>query len=180
MEERFFTSKNLVLMSLFGCMSSLATLTTAFIPAPLPGLYAVIAVPAGTIFVLTAREIVGKTGAATFTQFVSGVVSTFLPGGPPVIWIIVPTWVIGGIVIGFFFHVTPEEVHYSRVASGIAGLIYNIPGDFILYWAFSVFVGWMWSLPFFLYSFVAIHSILGGLAGVFVPDILDRIKPVVR
>jgi ABC-type thiamin/hydroxymethylpyrimidine transport system permease subunit len=130
MEEHFFTSKNLALMSLFGCMSSLATLTTAFIPAPLPGLYAVIAVPASTIFVLAAREIVGKTGAATFTQFVSGVVSTFLPGGPPVVWIIVPTWVIGGIVIDLFFHVTRKKSRDSHVASGIAGLIYNIPATF--------------------------------------------------
>ena len=180
MEERFFTSKNLALMSLFECMSSLATLTTAFIPAPLPGLYAVIAVPAGTIFVLTAREIVGKTGAATFTQFVSGVISTLLPGGPPVKWTIVPTWVIGGIVIDLFFHVTRREIRNSRLASGTVGLIYNIPGDFLLYWAFNVFLGWAWPLLFFLYGFVAIHAFLGGLAGVFVPDILDRIKPVIR
>lgn len=180
MEERFFTSKNLALMSLFGCLSSLATLTTAFIPAPLPGLYAVIAVPAGTIFVLTAREIVGKTGAATFTQSVSGLVSTFLPGGPPVIFIIFPTWVIGGIVIDLFFCVTPEEIRDSRVVYGTVGLIYNIPGNFLLYWAFNTFLGWAWPLLFFLYGFVAIHAILGALAGVFTPDILDRIKPVIR
>ncbi len=180
MKERFFTSKNLALMALFGAMSSLATLTTAFIPAPLPGLYGVIAVPAGTIFVLTAREIVGKTGAATFTQFISGVISTLLPGGPPVKWIIIPTWVMGGIVIDLFFHVTHREIHDSRLASGIAGLIYNIPGDFLLYWAFNTFLDWTWPLLFFLYGFVAIHVLLGGLAGVFVPDILDRIKPVIR
>jgi len=180
MEECFFTSKNLALMSLFGCMSSVVTLTTAFIPAPLPGLYALIAIPAGTIFVLTAREIVGKTGAATFTQFVSGVISTFLPGGPPVVWIIVPTWVIGGIAIDLFFHVTRRKIHDSRLVSGIAGLVYNIPGDFLLYWAFNMFLGWAWPLLFFLYGFVAVHVILGGLAGVFVPDILNRIKPLIK
>ena len=180
MEESFFTSKNLALMSLFGCMSSLVTLTTAFIPAPLPGLYAVIAIPAGTIFVLTAREIVGKMGAATCTQFVSGVISTFLPGGPPLVWIIVPTWVIGGIVIDLFFYVTRRKIHDSRLVSGIVGLIYNIPGDFLLYWAFNMFLGWAWPLLFFLYGFVAVHIILGGLAGVFVPYILDRIKPLIK
>ncbi len=180
MKERFFASKNLALMALFGSMSSLATLTTAFIPAPLPGLYAAIAVPAGTIFVLTAREIVGKTGAATFTQFVSGVISTFLPGGPPVRWIIIPSWLIGGIIIDLFFHVTRKEIHDSRLPSGIVGLIYNIPGDFLLYWAFNVFLDWAWPLLFFLYGFVVIHAFLGGLAGVFVPDILRRIKPVIR
>lgn len=180
MEERFFTSKNLALMSLFGCMSSLATLTTAFIPAPLPGLYAVIAVPAGTIFVLTAREIVGKTGAATFTQFVSGVISTFLPGGPPLLWIIIPIWVIGGIVIDLFFHMIGQGNRDARLVFGIAGLICNIPGDFFLYWAFNMFLGWAWPLSFFLYGFVAIHVILGGLAGVFVPDIIDRIKPLIK
>lgn len=179
MKERFFTSKNLALMTLFGSMSSLATLTTAFIPAPLPGLYAVVAIPAGTIFVLMVRDIVGKTGAATFTQFISGVVSTLLPGGPPVRWIIVPTWVMGGIVIDLFFHVTRQEIHDSRLASGIVGLVYSIPGDFLLYWAFNMFLGWAWPLPFFLYGFVAIHAFLGGLACVFVPDILDRIKPVI-
>jgi hypothetical protein len=180
MKERFFAPKNLALMSLFGAMSSLATLTTAFIPAPLPGLYAVLAVPTGTIFVLTARDTVGKTGAATFTQFVSGVISTLLPGGPPVRWIIVPTWVIGGIVIDLFFYVTRKEIHDSWLASGIAGLIYNIPGDFLLYWAFNMFLDWVWPLLFFLYGFVVIHAFLGGLAGVFVPYILERIEPVMR
>jgi len=175
MKKRFFTSKNLALMSLFGAMSSLVTLTTAFIPAPLPGLYGVIAVPAGTIFVLTVREIVGKTGAATFTQFVSGIVSTFLPGGPPVRWMIVPTWVIGGITIDLFFQIMGSR--NSRVTYGTAGLIYNIPGDFLLYWAFSTFLGWSWPTLFFLYGFVAVHSVLGGLAGMFVPDVLSRVKP---
>jgi len=78
MEKRFFTTKNLVLMTIFGTLSSLATLTTAFIPAPLPGLYAIVAIPVSTILVLTARDIVGRTGAATFTQLVSGMVSTLL------------------------------------------------------------------------------------------------------
>jgi hypothetical protein len=43
-----------------------------------------------------------------------------------------------------------------------------------------MFLGWAWPLLFFLYGFVAIHAILGGLAGVFVPDILDRIKPLIK
>ena len=179
MKERFFASKNLALMSLFGSLSSLVTLTTAFIPAPLPGLYAVIAIPVGTVLVLTAREIVGKTGAATFTQFLSGVISTLLPGGPPVKWIIIPTWLMGGIVIDFFLHVTRRDPYSSRWVSGIAGLIYNIPGDFLLYLAFNMFLAWAWPLPYFLYGFVAIHAILGGLAGLFTPNILDRIKPLV-
>jgi hypothetical protein len=179
MKEHFFSSKNLALMALFGSLSSLVTLTTAFIPAPLPGLYAVIAIPVGTVLVLTAREIVGKTGAATFTQFLSGVISTLLPGGPPVRWIIIPTWVMGGIVIDLFIHVTRRDPHRSRLVSGIAGLIYNIPGDFLLYWAFNIFLEWTWPLPYFLYGFVAIHAILGGLAGSFTPNILDRIRPAI-
>ncbi|MFQ6117982.1 MAG: hypothetical protein ACE5LQ_06915 [Candidatus Bipolaricaulia bacterium] len=177
MVERLFTSKNIALMSLFGTMSSLATLTTAFIPAPLPGLYAAIAIPVGTIFLLTAREIVGEMGAATFTQLVSGVVSTLLPGGPPVVWIVVPTWVIGGAMIDLFFHLA-GRIHGSRVAYGIAGAIYNIPGDLLLYWAFQTFLGWAWPLPFFLYGFVAIHAALGGLAAMVIPEILDRVRPI--
>ncbi|MGQ9642125.1 MAG: hypothetical protein ACUVUF_08445, partial [Candidatus Bathycorpusculaceae bacterium] len=58
-------------------------------------------------------------------------------GGPPVVWIIVPTWVIGGIVIDLFFHVTRQKIRDSRLVPGIAGLIYNIPGDLLLYWAFN-------------------------------------------
>jgi ABC-type thiamin/hydroxymethylpyrimidine transport system permease subunit len=179
MKEHFFSSKNIALMSLFGSLSSLVTLTTAFIPAPLPGLYAVIAIPVGTVLVLTAREIVGKTGAATFTQFLSGVISTLLPGGPPVRWIIIPTWVMGGIAIDFFLHMTRRDTYPSRLVSGIAGFIYNIPGDFLLYLVFNMVLQWAWSLPYFLYGFVAIHAILGGIAGLFTPTILDRIKPVI-
>lgn len=180
MKERFFTSKDLALMSLFGALSSLVGLTTAFIPAPLPGLYGVIAIPVGTILLLTARGIVGKTGAAAFTQFVSGMISTILPGGPPVIWIILPTWVIGGMVIDLFLHITHQKISNSRVASGIAGLIYNIPGDLLLFWAFNTFLGWAWPFLFFLYGFLAIHAVLGGLAGLFVPEFLARIKSAIR
>ena len=179
MKEHYFSSKDLALMAIFASLSSLVGLTTAFIPAPLPGLYGVVAIPVGTIIVLTIRAIVGKTGAATFTQFVSGVISTILPGGPPVIWIIIPSWVLGGVVIDLFFHVTHKEIQDSRVADGIAGLIYNIPGDILLYWAFMMFLGWAWSLPLFLYGFLAIHAILGGLAGVYMPSLLNRLTPVV-
>ena len=179
MEGRFFTSKDLALMSLLGCMSSLATLTTAFIPAPLPGLYAVIAIPIGTILVITAREVVGKIGAATFTQLISGIISLTLPGGPPVRWITVPAWVTGGVLIDLIFHVASQH-NNPRAIYGITGLVYNIPGDFLLYWAFSTFLGWAWPLFFFLYGFVAIHAILGGLAGVFLPDVLNKIKPVIQ
>jgi len=119
---------------------------------PLPGLYAIIAIPVSTILTLTAVEIVRKFGAATFTQLVSGVLSTFLPGGPP-----------------------PSE---SRLLTTIIGVVYNIPGDFLLYWSFITFLGWAYSLFFFLYGFMIIHMILGGLAGMFTPDIIRRIKPV--
>ena len=178
MSEGLFTTRDIALMSLFGSMSSLATLTTAFIPAPLPGLYGVIAIPIGTILLLTAREVVGKTGAATFTQLVSGVVSTLLPGGPPVKCIIIPTWVVGGIVVDLFFRAARPSPD-SRVLYMIVGLIYNLPGDFLLYWSFSLFLGWTWPLFFFLYAFVAIHALLGGLGALFVPDVLERIKPVI-
>ena len=179
MSQRLFGSRNIVLMAIFGCLSSLITLTTNFIPAPLPGLYGIIAVPIGTILILTVREIVGKNGAATVTQLVSGILSTFLPGGPPVKFIIIPTWVLGGIVIDLFFYAT-RHFRRSRIVYGIAGVIYNVPGDFLLYWGFVVFLGWTWSLPFFLYGFVVIHVVLAGIAAIFVPDIINRIKPVVR
>jgi hypothetical protein len=53
MKNRYFSVKDVVLMAVFGCASSLTTLTTAFIPAPLPGIYAIIAIPVSTILILT-------------------------------------------------------------------------------------------------------------------------------
>jgi len=172
-----FSSRDVALMSVFGCLSSLTTLTTAFIPAPLPGLYGLIAIPVGTILLLVVREVVGKTGAATFTQFVSGLVSTILPGGPPVRWMIIPTWVVGGVVVDVIFHIAKRRRN-KRLVYTVTGLIYNIPGDLLLYWSFSFFLGWTWPLMFFLYGFAAIHAALGGLAGLFTPEILKRVKPV--
>jgi hypothetical protein len=83
LKNQYFAVKDIALMAVFGCASSLATVTTAFIPAPLPGLYAIIAIPASTILILIVVEIVGKFGAATFTQLIGGAVSMLLPGGPP-------------------------------------------------------------------------------------------------
>ena len=178
MKNHHFSVKDIALMSVFGCASSLTTLTTAFIPAPLPGLYAIIAIPVSTILTLTAVEIVRKFGAATFTQLVSGVLSTFLPGGPPVAWIIIPGWCISGLLMDLILYLAQKRPSESRLLTTIIGVVYNIPGDFLLYWSFITFLGWAYSLFFFLYGFMIIHMILGGLAGMFTPDIIRRIKPV--
>ena len=175
MRRGSFSAKEIALVSIFACLSSLSTLTTAIIPAPLPGLYAVISIPVGTILILVLRTIMDKKGIATFTQFISGLISTILPGGPPVKWLIVLVWVIGGVVIDAFFQIA-GHMRNSRLFYGVVGLTYIIPGDVLLYWAFSVFLNWTWPLLFFLYGFVAIHAILGGLAGLIVPDILKRVK----
>ena len=178
MRNRYFSVKDLALMTVFGCASSLATLTTAFIPAPLPGLYGIIAIPVGTILTLTVVELVRKFGAATFTQLVSGVLSTFLPGGPPVAWIIIPGWCISGALIDVILYLAKKKPSESRLFTMIVGLVYNVPGDLLLYWSFVAFLGWAYSLFFFLYGFVIIHMVLGGLAGMFTPDVIRRIKPV--
>jgi hypothetical protein len=178
MRSRYFSVKDITLMTVFGCASSLTTLTTAFIPAPLPGLYSIIAIPVSTILTLTVVEIVRKFGAATFTQLISGVLSTFLPGGPPVVWIIIPGWCISGLLIDSILYLTKKKPSDSRLITTIVGLVYNIPGDFLLYWSFVAFLGWEYSLFFFLYGFMIIHMILGGLAGMFTPDVIRRIKPV--
>lgn len=175
--QGYFTTKELAVMSIFGCLAALSVLTTFIIPAPLPGFYASIAIILETIFVLTARGIVEKGGAATFTQLVNAVVSLFIPGGPGGCKIFfLPGYIAAGIIIDLLFQATP--VGESRAVCGIAGLIHNIPGDFLLHWCFITFLGWDWPLLFFLYGFVAIHAFFGGLAGVFVPHILHRIKPV--
>jgi len=178
MRDRYFSAKDIALMAVFGCASSLTTLTTSFIPAPLPGLYAVIAIPVSTILTLTVVEMVRKFGAATFTQLVSGILSTFLPGGPPVAWIIIPGWCISGLLIDSIIYLTKKKPSESRLLTMIVGLVYNIPGDFLLYWSFVTFLGWAYSLFFFLYGFMGIHMILGGLAGIFTPNVIRRIKPV--
>jgi hypothetical protein len=178
MRNHHFSVKDIALMTVFGCASSLITLTTAFIPAPLPGLYGIIAIPVGTILTLTVVEIVRKFGAATFTQLVSGALSTFLPGGPPVAWIIIPGWCISGLLIDSILYLTKKKPSESRLLTVIVGLVYNVPGDFLLYWSFVMFLGWEYSLFFFLYGFLIIHMILGGLAGMFTPNVIKRIKPV--
>jgi len=178
MKTRYFSAKDIALMTIFGCASSLTTLTTNFIPAPLPGLYALIAIPVSTILTLTVVDIVRKFGAATFTQLVSGILSTFLPGGPPVAWIIIPGWCISGLIIDSIVCLTRRRPGESRLLSTIIGAVYNIPGDFLLYWSFVAFLGWAYSLFYFLYGFMAIHMLLGCIAGILTPDVIKRIKPV--
>ncbi len=180
MRNSHFSVKDIALIAVLGCASSLTTLTTAFIPAPpsLPGLYAIIAIPVSTILTLTVVEIVRKFGAATFTQLLSGVLSTLLPGGPPVVWIIIPGWFISGLLIDSILYLTKKKPSESRLLTTVVGLVYNIPGDFLLYWSFVAFLGWAYSLFFFLYGFMIIHMILGGLAGMFTPDVIRKIKPV--
>jgi hypothetical protein len=178
--KNFFSAKNVALMAIFGALSSLIGLTTNYIPAyGVPGLFAVIAIPASTILTLTARELVGRTGAATFTQFISGAISTFLPTGMPVPWIILPMWISGGVVIDLFYYLTRKKVSDSRLATGIVGFIYEIPADFILFWAFNIFAPWGWDLTFFLWAVLLMHSLLGGITAIFVPDIIDRISPAI-
>jgi hypothetical protein len=177
MRNRYFSVKDIALMTVFGCLSSLTMLTTAFIPAPLPGLYSIIAIPVSILLTLTVVEIVRKFGTATFTQLVSGVLSTFLPGGPPVAWIIIPGWCISGLLIDSMLYLTKKKPSESRLLTTIVGLVYNIPGDFLIYWSFVEFLGWAYSLFFFLYGFMIIHMILGGLAGMFTLDVIRKIKP---
>jgi ABC-type thiamin/hydroxymethylpyrimidine transport system permease subunit len=179
MRNRHFSVKDIALMAVFGCASSLTTLTTAFIPAPLPGLYGIIAIPVSTILTLMVVEMVRKFGAATFTQLVSGALSTLLPGGPPVRWIIIPGWCISGLLIDSILYLADKKPSESKLLTTIIGTVYNVPGDFLLYWSFVTFSVWgAYSFSFFLYGFLTIHMILGGLAGMFTPNVIRKIKPV--
>lgn len=180
MGEHYFSVRDIALMTILGCVSSIASLTTNFIPAPLPGLYALIAIPVSTILVLVATEFVGKFGTATFTQLVSGALSTFLPGGPPVVWMIIPTWCMGGIIIDILLYLTKKKPSESRSVTTTIGLLYNIPGDIALYWSFITFLGWSLSPIFFLYGFIMIHMILGAVGGAFLPSIISKIQPLLR
>jgi len=178
MEKRYFSVKDIALISVLGCISALTTPTTMFIPAPLPGLYGIISIPISIMLTLLAVEIVGKFGAATFTQLISAAISTLLPGGPPVVWVVVPAWCLGGIIIDVTFYLFKKRPSQSMLAAAVAGLFCNVPGDFILYWSFVTFLSWGFPLIFFLYGFLAIHMILGGMAGVFAPSVIERIAPL--
>ena len=178
MGKHYFSVKDVALMTVLGCLSSLTTLTTAFIPAPLPGLYAVIAIPVSTILILVVAEAIGKFGAATFTQLISGVLSMFLPGGPPVVWMTIPAWCMGGIVVDAILRLANKKPTESRLITTIIGMLYNLPGDVILYWSFVAFLGWAYSPIFFIYGFLTIHIILGAIAGSFSPNIIIKIKPL--
>jgi hypothetical protein len=180
MKNKYFSVKDIALMAIFGCASSLATLTTAFIPAPLPGLYAIIAIPVSTILILTVVEIVRKFGAAVFTQVVSGAISMLLPGGPPVVWIIIPGWCISGLLVDSIAYLSKKKPSESRLLTTAVGLVYNVPGDFLLYWSFVAFLGWEYSLFFFLYGFLIIHMILGGITGIFTSGVIRKIRPVLN
>jgi len=50
--------------------------------------------------------------------------------------------VLEGILVDLILHMAPKQSN-PRVIYGIVGLVYNIPGDFLLYWAFSTFFGWL-------------------------------------
>lgn len=175
MKNHYFSVRDITLITFLGRISSLTTLTTVFVPAPLPGLYGVISIPISIILTLLVVEFVGKFGAATFTQLVSGVISTFLPGGPPVVWVIVPAWCLGGIIIDIVFYISKKKPSQSTLASTIAGLLCNIPGDFILYWSFITFLNLGFPLVFFFYGFLVIHMSLGGVAGLLAPSIIRKI-----
>jgi len=178
LRKPLLSSKEIAFSSIFGCISALSTLTTSFIPAPLPGLYAAISIPVSTLIILVVRTIIDKMGSATFTQFVSGVVSMLLPGGPPIKWLILPSWIAGGIIIDLSFKLV-DSSHRSKLFYGILGSIYIIPGDLLFYWSFSIFLNWTWHIMFFLYGFVVIHAILGGLTGFSTPYLIERIRPVI-
>ena len=178
MEKRYFSVKDIALISVLGCISALTTPTTMFIPAPLPGLYGIISIPISIMLTLLAVEIVGKFGAATFTQLISAAISTLLPGGPPVVWVIIPAWCLGGIVIDTAFYMSKKKPSQSMLIASVAGMLFNIPGDFILYWSFITFLGWGFPPIFFLYGFLAIHMILGGIAGILAPSIIKRTAPL--
>jgi hypothetical protein len=60
MGEHYFYVRDIALMTILGCISSIVSQTTNFIPAPFLGLYALIAIPVSTILVLVATEFVGK------------------------------------------------------------------------------------------------------------------------
>ena len=77
-------------------------------------------------------------------------------------------------------YLSKKKPSESRLLTTIVGLGFNVPGDFLLYWGFVAFLGWEYSLFFFLYGFLLIHVILGGTAGFFTSDVIRKIKPALN
>ncbi len=175
MARSFLSAKEVALISIFAGISSISTSTTLLIPAPLPGLHGVISILVSTVLLLALRTLIDKDGIATFSQFVSGLISTFLPGSPPIKWMMVPAWILGGVTVDALFRLM-GAMRNSRLFYGMIGALYLLPGDVLLYWSFSVFLNWRWPLLFFLYGFIMIHALLGLISGLVVPETVEKIK----
>jgi len=175
-QRYYFSTRDLILMALLGAIGGSFILTTkplcALMPVQFPGLCGLIFIPINTIFLLCARGLVGKFGAATFTDFAGGFVSFMLPGGPSILLL----FPLSGFVIDVFLSLIRHEVDDSRIISTVSGFIPHVFSTFYMYWGFSIVLGK--PLPFipFIAVFMGLHGIVGALGGFFAYHILKRVR----
>jgi len=184
MEKYYFTTRDLILMAVFGAIAGAFIMTTIPLkPVLPPGFPAIIFIPASTIFILTARGLIGKFGAATLTGLIFGIVAIILPGGPPLIPL--PKYILMGIIIDIFLLLIRKEVDSSRLISTITGAI-SYP-----FLAIVTYIGFMLleiKLPmkilgfkvsgilFVIIIFAGLHTVLGAIGGFLAYSILKRVR----
>ncbi|ODS39044.1 MAG: hypothetical protein A7316_00800 [Candidatus Altiarchaeales archaeon WOR_SM1_86-2] len=184
MEKYYFTTRDLILMAVFGAMAGAFIMTTIPLkPVLPPGFPALIFIPASTIFMLAARGLVGKSGAATITGLIFGIVATILPGGPPLIPL--AKYIIMGVVIDVFLLLIRKEVDSSRLVSTITGAV-SYP--FLAVVAYAGFMLLEIELPmkilgfkvsgilFVIIIFAGLHTVLGAVGGFLAYSILKRVR----
>ena len=186
MSKYYFSTRDIVLMAVFGALSGVFIMTTIPLKAILPpGLPAIIFIPASTIFLLTARALVGKFGAATITGLIFGIVATILPGGPPLIPL--PKYILMGAIIDLFLLVIKKEVDSSKIISTITGAIsYPVLAAFLYFTLILVTpekqlemmvkqIGGSY-LEYIIILFLGLHTLLGAIGGFLSYYIIKRVK----
>jgi len=186
MSKYYFSTRDIVLMAVFGALSGVFIMTTIPLKAILPpGLPAIIFIPASTIFMLTARALVGKFGAATVTGFVFGLVATILPGGPPLITL--PKYILMGVIIDLFLLLIKKEFDSSKILSIITGAVsYPFLAVFMYFTLVLIIpekqldmmvnqIGGTY-IQYIILLFLGLHTILGAIGGFFAYYVLKRVK----
>ena len=186
MAKYYFSTKDIVLMAVFGALSGVFIMTTIPLKAILPpGLPAIIFIPASTIFLLTARGLVGKFGAAAITGLIFGIVATILPGGPPLITL--PKYILMGVIIDLFLLAVKKEVDSSKIISTITGAIsYPILAVFLYFTLILVTpekqlenmvnqIGGTY-IQYIVILFLGLHTLLGAAGGFLAYYVLKRVK----
>jgi len=126
----------------------------------------------GTFFLLTARGLVRKFGAAAVADFISGITAFAVSGGP----LLLVLFPVKGLVIDTFLLLIRREVDHSKATSALSGLIPYPFNAVFMYFGF-MFLGRVISPDLFL-ILSGLYGISGALGGLGAYYILKKIRKV--